>query len=134
MQGAELQQMLNSADLQGAMRLYETCPLRKMLDEREDRGLRSVGISLATSVGPAGKLYFDVKTGQLVRMETAMQAGASGVLNVVAEFSDFRRVDGLVFPFRTVVTNPAMQMITTVESITHNVPLEDSLFTPKKED
>ena len=134
MQGAELQQMLNSADLQGAMRLYEACPLRKMLDEREDHGQRSVGISLATSSGPAGKLYFEVKTGQLVRMETAMQAGASGVLNVVAEFSDFRRVDGLVFPFRTVLTNPAMQMVTTVESITHNVPLEDSIFQPRKED
>lgn len=134
MKGTELQQMLNSADLQGAMRLYETCPLRKILDEREEHGQRWVGISLATSAGPAGKLYFDAQTGQLVRMETAMQAGASGVLNVVAEFSDFRRVDGLTFPFRTVVTNPAMQMVTTVESITHNVPLEDSLFQPKKEE
>jgi len=134
MKGTELQQMLNSTDLQGAMRLYETCPLRKKLDEREEQGRRCVGISLATIAGPAGKLYFDAKTGQLLRMETAMQAGASGVLNVIAEFSDFRRVDGLVFPFRTVVTNPAMQMITTVESITHNVPLEDAVFQPRKEE
>ncbi len=134
MQGAELQQMLTNADFQGAMRLYESCPLRKMLDERDDHGQRSVGISLATSTGQAGKLYFDARTGQLVRMETAMQAGASGVLNVVAEFSDFRRVDGLMFPFRSVITNPAVQMITTVQSITHNVPLDDAIFQPKKED
>ena len=134
MQGAELQQLLGAADLQGALRLYESCPLRRRLEERGDDDHRSVGIALATSAGPAGKLFFDVKSGLLVRMESIVRAGPSGKLNVVAEFSDFRRIDGQVFAFRTVVTNPAVQMIVTVQSIKHNLPLDDALFLPKKDD
>lgn len=133
MQGAELQQMLASADLEGPLRLNEQCPLRRLLEEKEDNGRRLIGIALATLAGPAGNFYFDTKTHFLVRVETFIQTGADGQMKVVADFDDFRKVDGMTLPFRTTLTNPAMQVVTTLEAVLHNKPLDDAIFQSRKE-
>lgn len=133
MQGAELQQMLASADLEGPLRLSEQCPLRRLLEEKEDNGRRLIGIALATLAGPAGNFYFDAKTYLLVRVETFIQTGASGQIKVVADYADFRKVDGMMLPFKTTLNNPAMQVVTTFETVLHNQPLDDAIFQPRKE-
>jgi hypothetical protein len=134
MQGAELQQMLGNADLEGPLRLRTQCPFRKLLPEKEENGRALTGIALATIGGPAGILYFDTKTGRLVRADSFVQAGANGQLKIVADFSDFRKVDGVTMPFVTVLTNPAIRTVMTIESIKQNVPIDEALFQPKKGD
>jgi hypothetical protein len=134
MHGAELQQILDSADMSGPLRLSTQCPFRKLLDETVENGRRLAGVALATIQGPAGNFHFDAETGQLVRAESFVQAGANGQLKVVAEFSDFRKVDGVTLPFSVILTNPAIRTVTTVESIAQNEPLDDALFLPKKGD
>jgi hypothetical protein len=47
--------------------------------------------------------------------------------------ADYRRVDGLLIPFVTTMTNPAMRIITTVQSVKHNEDIDDSSFVPKKD-
>jgi hypothetical protein len=133
MAGAELQQLVGGADLAGPLRLQAVCPLRKLLEETQDGDRRLVGIALATLQGPAGNFYFDTKTFYLVRAETFVQAGPSGQLKVVADFSDFRDVDGIMLPFVTTLTNPAMRIVERVESVQQNVPLDDAVFVPRKE-
>ena len=133
MQGPELQQMVGNADIDGPLRLRDLCPLRRLLGETVEKDRTLVGIALATLQGPAGNFYFDTQTYLLVRMETYVQAGASGQLKITADFSDFRPVDGLKVPFVTVITNPAMRLVTTIESIEQNVPLEEAFFAPRKD-
>ena len=133
MQGAEFQQMLSSADMDGPLRLSEKCPLRRLLEEKADGDRRIIGIAMAALSGPVGNFYFDTRTYELVRVETFMQAGADGQLKVTADFTDYRRVDGVRLPFRTTITNPAVRIVTTVVSVEHNVPLEDKIFQPRKE-
>jgi len=133
MRGAELQQTLGFVDLDGPLQLGVSCPLRRLLEERQDGDRRIVGVSMATLAGPVGNFYFDTATFDLVRLETFMQAGQDGQLKVVADFGDFRKVDGVVMPFRTVITNPAMRMVTTLQSVQDNVPLDDAIFKPRKE-
>ncbi len=133
MAGAELQQMLASTDIAGPLRLSEACPLRRLLEEKEENGRSIVGIAMATPAGPAGNFYFDTRDFTLVRLETFMQAGASGQLKVTAEFSDFRKVDGIRMPFVTVFTNPAVRSVCTIQSVQHNVPIDDAIFRPRKE-
>lgn len=133
MQGAELQQMLGLADLEGPLKLSEQCPFRRLLEEKVVNGRRLTGIALASLQGQAGNFYFDPRTAELVEVETFVQAGASGQLKMTAEFSDYRKVDGVMIPYVTRLTNPAMQMVMTVESVKHNVPIDDALFRPKKE-
>jgi hypothetical protein len=104
-----------------------------MLEEKEDHGRRIVGIAMATLAGPVGNFYFDVNTSDIVRVESFMQAGPDGQLKVTADLSDFRKVDGVRLPFRTIIDNPAMHIITTIESVRHNVPLDDAIFQPRKD-
>jgi hypothetical protein len=132
MEGVELQQMIGEADMMGPLRLRTLCPLRRLLGEKDENGRQLVGIALATLQGPVGVFYFDTKTFLLVRLETFVQAGPNGQLKVVADFSDFRRVDGIMIPFVTVVTNPAMRIVTTIESVQHDLPLDDAMFRPRK--
>jgi hypothetical protein len=133
MQGAELAQMRASADLDEPLRLRRMSTLRRPLGEIIENGRALMGIAMATVQGPVGNFYYDKKTSYLVRLETFVQAGPSGQLGVVADFSDYRQVGGIKMPFTTVFTNPAMQLVTKIESVEQNVPLDDALFQPKKE-
>lgn len=132
MQGPELQQMLASTDLDGPLKIGALCPLRRFLDEKTENGRTLIGVAMASPNGPEGNFYFDHVGGELVQLETFVQTGASGQLKVIAEFSDFRRVDGILIPHVTVVTNPAMRMVTRIKSVQHNLPLDDALFAPRR--
>lgn len=133
MQGAELRQILGETDLAGPTKLAVQCPLRRLLGEETSGGRTLVGIALATAQGPAGNFYFDQKTFELARVETEIQAGQSGKLKVVAEFSDYRPVDGVLIPYRTVFTNPAMRMEIMITAVQQNVEIDDKLFEPRRE-
>ncbi len=133
MHGAELQQFLGGPDIEGSFQLSALCPLRRWLGESTENGRNLIGIALANLQGSAGVFYFDAQTFELAKLETTVQAGANGQLKVVLEFGDYRMVDGMMIPFRSVMTNPAMRIVTTIESVEHNVPIDEKLFEPKRE-
>ena len=134
LKGEELQQVLANADMRAEAQLRWRCPLWRLLGEREINGRRARGVALAALQGFVGNHYFDVENGRLLRIESNVSAGPGGNLAVTIEFSDFRSVDGLTMPFVTTVTNPAVQSVTTVESVRTNVPLDDAIFKPRKDD
>ena len=115
------------------MKLSALCPLRRLLDDKVVNGRRLTGIALASLQGPSGNFYFDPMTYELVQVESFVQAGPTGQLKMLAEFADYRRVDGIMIPYVTTLTNPAMRMVMIVESVKHNLPIDDALFRPKKE-
>lgn len=133
MQGAELQQMIQSADLEGPLKLSARCPFRKLLGETMENGRNLLGVAMASLQGPEGNFYFDTQNGDLLRVETFMLTGADGILKVTADFSDYRHVDGMLFPFTTVITNPAVRVVVQVQNVQHNVPIDDAVFAPKRE-
>ena len=133
LKGAELRQLADNADLRANARLPERCPLRVWLGPREVEGKRTIALALATMQGPAGIFYFSEDDGHLVRVESGVTAGQEGALSVVFDFSDFRAVDGVVMPFATKATNPAITTVMRVVSVKHNVPLDDAIFKPRTE-
>jgi hypothetical protein len=70
----------------------------------------------------------------LLRIEGTFGVGADGALSAVINFSDFRTVEGVTLPFVTTLTNPALQVVTKTLSLDVNVPLDDAIFKPKKEE
>jgi hypothetical protein len=133
MQGAELLQTVSGADLDEPLRLRRMSSMRRYLGEIREPGRTLVGIAMATVQGPVGNFYYDQQTALLARLETFVQAGASGQLKVVADFTDYRQVGGIKVPFKITLTNPAIRIVTDVESVELNVPLEDAFFEPRKE-
>jgi outer membrane lipoprotein-sorting protein len=48
-------------------------------------------------------------------------------------FSDYRDVDGIKLPFRTVNSNASQgDIVMTIRTVKHNVAIDDKLFAPKK--
>jgi len=133
LKATELSQIASSVDLDGSNRLAALCPLRRWLGEEPRSGRTLIGIALADPQAPVGTFYFDAHTYELVELATTVQAGADGRLDVTIGFADYRPVDGIMIPFTTTITNPALRLETKIQSVKHNVPLDDALFWPKKD-
>ena len=103
-------------------------PFRKLLGERVVLGRLTDAIALANMQGPDGIFYFDRETGRLVRVSPPL---ASAAFRTTLDFSDFRRVGEMEVPFVITVDNAAGRVVTRLQSIDNNPPLEDSLFEPK---
>lgn len=108
-------------------------PLRRIAARGELNGRPVVALELASLQARAGTHYFEVESGQLVRIESVLLE-SGGELPVTIDFSDFRTVDGVSLPFRTVLANPAMRVVTVVDSVQHNLELPEALFRPRKEE
>jgi hypothetical protein len=105
--------------------------LRASLGKLTVRDARSdddslAAISLATDSMKPVTLFIDRTTGLIAR-ERYDAADGSGT--VEERYSDYREVEGLQVPFRTVVTRPGVPVIERViKAVRFNVPLQASLF------
>lgn len=103
-----------SADPQNAIRMWDYFPDMKM------RGAGTLAGRLMYLVDidehESHTLYFDAETGLLVR------------LGYNREIDDYREVDGVLVPFRMAISRKGGSSTYIVETIEHNVPIEDSEF------
>jgi carboxyl-terminal processing protease len=93
-------------------RLYRSMSLK---GREEVAGAEAFVVEAATEGGAAVRLYFDARTGLLVRRDRT-------------HFEDFREVDGVKLPFRV---RDDFSVITYSE-VRHNLPLEDARFAEEK--
>ena len=77
--------------------------------------------------GPPEKLYFDVKSGLVLR-DGSQRHGPDGTSEFQQDYEDYRDVDGVKLPFTIRQTNEGTLVIITVSEYHHNVPLDDSDF------
>lgn len=117
-------------ELDWAERLSSAQPARReMIDGR--RVLMVTG----DSPGPVGtreRLYFDVNTGLLVR-RTVLRPTKAGPDPEQTDFADFRRVDGILLPFRTTTSyldDNHLGVTRIVASVKENLPIDDKIFQP----
>jgi hypothetical protein len=68
----------------------------------------------------------------LKRTGVIVSSTSSQKLPVTQTFSDYRAIDGVMIPYKTVSTNPAMgSVVTYVKEVKNNVPVDDAKFKPK---
>jgi len=77
----------------------------------------------------AAKLYFNEKTGLLVRLMHFIDSPL-GFNPVQVDFTDYRDADGVKIPFRWTVARPTGQFTIQVNSVKQNVPVPDASFSP----
>jgi predicted Zn-dependent peptidase len=71
--------------------------------------------------------YYDVQTGLKIKTVSTLPT-PEGDQQSIAEYSDYRPVDGVQFPFRVKQTMAGMTMESTVTSIKTNTEVSDDLF------
>lgn len=91
----------------------------------KDESLKDVERSVLT-------VYFDKESGLGIQFATNVVSDA-GIINVVAQFSDYRDVDGILIPFVTEMGLVGQKRIMTTKSVEHNLELPADQFDPPQE-
>ncbi|HEX3101835.1 MAG TPA: serine hydrolase domain-containing protein, partial [Pyrinomonadaceae bacterium] len=91
-------------------------------------------VSFESEKGTPYREYYSTKTFLALRRDGLIASSTSDQqIPYQVTFTDYRDVDGLKLPFKTINNNIANgNIVTTVKSIKHNVPIDDSVFGPKK--
>ena len=78
--------------------------------------------------------FYSTKTFLLMKRRGVSVSGTSdNTLPYSITFSDYRDVDGIKLPFKSVSSNPAMgDTVMIVKSVRHNTAIDDKTFAPRK--
>ncbi len=91
-------------------------------------------VSFEPIKGTPFREFYSTKTFMLLRRDGIIPSSTSDQsVPYTIMFSDYRDVDGIKIPFRTVSSNIANgNIVTVVRSVKHNVPVDDAIFGPRK--
>lgn len=131
LQGAELAQIRQSAAMGAAS------DLRKIVRNPQLRGQEKVGnrdafvITAQSVTGNPMKIFIDAQRYLPLRMDTEA-ATPQGKLNTTTLFEDYRKVDGVMYAFKTRQSAAGLEAVVTIERVRHNAPINDSVFRKPK--
>ncbi len=126
----------SGADLAAVKRdavFHRDLVLKEQFKTMEVKGKQTVGdkeaylVEATPEVGPSEKMYFDVETGLLVRLD-AERSTPQGPMSFETFMKDYRDVDGVKMPFLIEQNMPQMNFVIKVEEIKHNVEIDEALF------
>jgi hypothetical protein len=107
--------------------------LKDLFPKLTVKGKEKVGESEAYLVeatppeGKAEKLYFDLKTGLLIRHD-AERESPQGAAMIESYFDDYKEVDGVKLPFTMRRVTPAFAMTIKFDEVKNNVEIDDAKF------
>jgi len=82
--------------------------------------------------GPKEKLFFDKENGLLLRWDMVRRNPKRGNVFVKVHLDDYRDVDGLKVPFNVRLAFESFSVTLRLETLKHNVPIDDSVFEKPK--
>lgn len=123
-QGDELQAKLEAAVFNEELRLRDPDHKLNLLGMKQVNGQDAYAVQITKPSG-ASKLWYINTTGDVIQREEIME-GAQQVMVM----SDFRQVDGVMYPFKLEIHGP-QEMVMTIDTIKHNVPVDKAIFTRK---
>lgn len=90
-------------------------------------------VGFKPKVGSEYRIYFSKKTHLPIRRFGTVSSSTSTIkLPVTVDYSDYRKQDGIMVPFRTLTVSPSMgNVVTLVKKIDHDVTIPDETFFPK---
>lgn len=132
LQGAELEQLKYTSDNTATARWRQFVRSPKLQGMQKVGSFQTYVIRATTTYGTTITFYIDTKQflTRRVDMEVVMQGGK---LPTVQLFEDYRKVDGVYYPFRTRQQAAGVETLVTVQQVRHNVLLRDTLFQMPKE-
>jgi hypothetical protein len=99
----------------------------KCLGEETVEGKPCYKVEVTTTEGQTRTQCFD-KANYLLIKSVSVEKTPNGDLPVEAVLSDYRKVDGLMFPFKTVQKILSNEIVLTMDKVEHNVKIPDSRF------
>ena len=90
-------------------------------------------VEFKPAVGSEYRIYFSKTTFLPLRRFSVVGSSTSTIrLPVTVDYSDYRKVDGIMIPYRTLTVSPSMgNVVTVVKKIDHNTKIPDETFFPR---
>lgn len=134
--GKRLEDIRTSADFYGLLNW------KTNYKNVEVRGTRKIGdeeayvVRFESEKGTDVTEFYSTQTFLLLRREGVITSSTNQqTIPYWTTFEDYREVDGVKMPFKSVNYSPSNgNIVSTVKSVKHNVPVDDKLFAPKKLD
>ena len=124
-----LAQLKRDAAFYKELKTQEIYSSLTLLGKASVRDANAYVIQATPADGPAEKLFFEVRTGLLVRRYTESDTPL-GKLPLQVDYEDFREVDGIKQPFLIHWSFPGRVWGRKIDEIKQNVPLDDAKFNP----
>jgi hypothetical protein len=125
--GAEAQESKRQADF------YHQLNMRKYYSNWKVTSAEKIGdhdvyaLEATSSSGDVDKMYFDTKSGLLVRAITTVHSPQGDTL-IQADLSDYRDTDGIKLPFSVHQSSAEADYTLTFAEVHHNVDVSDGQF------
>lgn len=104
----------------------------ELLPNETVAGKAAIVLRITPKVGSVSKLFLDPATYLAFRSTaTINMPQMGGDIEQVAEASDYRVVDGVKVPFKSVNTTPVQTVTIVLTTVAHNVPVDDAMFVVK---
>jgi outer membrane lipoprotein-sorting protein len=104
----------------------------ELLPNETVAGKAAIVLRLTPKAGSVSKLFLDAVTYLPFRSTaTINMPQMGGDIEQMGEASDYRTVDGVKVPFKSVNTTPLQTVTITLTTVEHNVPIDDAMFVVK---
>jgi hypothetical protein len=127
MSGRELAAMKRDADFYRDVRLKELYSSLSLTGKETINGQETYVVEAVPPEGGSEKMYFDAKTGLLIRDDTERQE-VQGMTSTESYFENFKSVDGINIPFTLRQQSALIKVVIKLREVRHNVSLNDSIF------
>ncbi len=125
--GAQLEQTRRESVFNAALKWKEMYP-KVELKGKEKVGEREAYVLVLTpGAGKPVTQYYDAETFMLAR-QVSTQVTEQGEMEIIADFSDFREVDGIKTPFQIKQILPMGDVVIKFTEMKNNVAIEDAKF------
>ena len=125
--GAEKESALRRADFNGEVHWQKHYKKVECVGEETVERKPCYKVQLTTPNDEVKTRYYDKSTGLLVK-STGTEKGQMGDIPVETIVSDYKKVDGISLPFKSVQKTLGTEFNITLEKVEHNVKLPDNRF------
>ena len=122
-------QMKRDAVFYKELKTQELYPSLTVIGRASVRDADAYVVQAKPAVGAVERLFFDVKTGLLVRRYVEADTGL-GKLPLQTDYEDYRAVDGIKQPFLINWSMPGRIWARKIDEMKQNVQLDDAKFNP----
>jgi hypothetical protein len=112
------------------LKLRQTYPQMRLLGTEKVGGRQTLVVGATSREDSREKLYFDTRSGLLVRRYLAFKT-AFGTIPEVTDFDDYRAVNGIKLPFRITWSRAPFAFTRKFTEIRLNVIVDDARFEPR---
>lgn len=125
--GGELAQMKLGAEFYRDVKITQLFPKMTVKGVEKVGGQDAYVVEGTSADGIVERMYFNTQTGLIVRTDIDADT-PEGKMAVTSLLSDYRDVDGVKVPFTIEQKTPTIEFIIKLESVKHNVPIDDAKF------